>query len=186
MVSSSHKLSGTFFLDQEPHEGPVSISMGRGGYFHAVSEVRVRPIQFLITPFDPRVITKGLYHGSSAEYQFSGTDVGFVRWGRGNAEGAWRTWTLRRVDIFLNYFSNGVSLRFGVFTHRGAWTDMGAIVEKTRGSLDPLDFDFELFIDKEYLPDFLWVDKREGGRPGAFIDLFMKKLEEADGLILLH
>lgn len=180
-----HKLSGSIRVGNQEIITTLSTMIHKSGYFYARSEAQngISQIKIFVYPFTPQMVTReSIVPGVPTIYELGGTDIGHVRCGSDNADGAWRTWSLRSVTIAVVHYRNGANIKFKVLCNRGAWTSMGSVDPTTEGTVEPFDYEFEVFAEIEDLATFLVTEHEDWIEPTAFIKKFIERLKNTNDL----
>ena len=177
-----HKLNGSIRVGKQEIITTHSTMFHKSGYFYAQAE----RISISIYPFTPQMVTRGSrVLGEPIIYELGGNNIGNVQWGaHSNADGEWETWTLRSVTITVTCYRNGVNIQFKILSNRGARTFRGSIDPKTEGTVEPLDYEFEVFAKIEDLDTFLVAEHEDWIKPTAFIKNFIRGLQNTNDLFL--
>lgn len=184
-----HTLAGVICIDGQELQSEFSTMIHQSGYFYARSEAQsgISQIQIHIRPFTSQMLIWNtfmlVWHPIEPEnpstYELRGNRIGHVRFGRDNADGAWRTWNLNKALINATRFTDGVSIKFEIVTDSGAWTSEGSIDKNTIGTLAPVEYWFEVFVPIDILQEFLRGEREEWKDPDNLFKGFVDSLPKS-------
>lgn len=178
----SHKVSGIICIDGQVLKTEFSTMIHKSGYFYARSEAKdgISQIQINVRPFTANMLMRQpIELDSPLIYELRGSNIGHLRFGSDNPDGAWRTWDLSKAIIKATQFANGIILRFEIGTNLGAWTLEGVIDNNTIATVTPVDYWFELFVPIDVLHDFLRSEQEEWFNPDDFLKKYINSLRDS-------